>query len=187
VEAMGLSEDLDFAVTEAALAAMREAEWAHVAVNVSGLSMQSLPFQERLLALIGEQSRLTIELTETADITDTPAVAAMLDALRGRGVPVCIDDFGAGSAGFRYLRDFRVDFVKIDGAYVQAAMAGPRERGIVVSMYDLARAVNAAVIAEMVETEQQASLMAEIGVQFGQGYLFGRPGPLPGSLPGHRR
>ena len=183
VGAMGLSEELDFAVTEAALVALRETEWAHVAVNISGLSMQSPRFQERLLALIGEQSRLTVELTETADITDTPAVAAMLDALRGRGVPVCIDDFGTGSAAFRYLRDFRVDFVKIDGAYVQAAMAGPRERGIVVSMCDLARAVDAAVIAEMVETEQQASLMAEIGVEFGQGYLFGRPGPLPG----HRR
>jgi len=180
-EAMGLSEELDLAVAGEVLSALRANAGAHVAVNVSGLSLQNRPFGERLLKLIGTQERLTVELTETADISDIQAVAAILDELRGRGVPVCIDDFGAGSAAFRYLRDFRVDFVKIDGSYVRASTGGARERGIVESMRDLAHAVNAAVIAEMVETEEQARLMAEIGIEFGQGYLFGRPGRLPGA------
>ena len=180
-EAMGLSEELDLAVAEEALATLRETRDIHVAVNVSGLSMQSAEFRDRFLRLLAPESRMIVELTETADIADTAAVAEMLQALRATGVEVCIDDFGAGSAAFRYLRDFRVDFVKIDGAYVRAATAGPRERGFVESMRDLAAAVDASVIAEMVETEAEAALMSELGVEFAQGYFFGRPGQLPGT------
>ncbi len=180
-EAMGLSEELDLAVARDALATLRETRQVRVAINVSGLSMQSPGFRDALLELIAPGSRLIVELTETADITDTEAAAEMLRRLRAAGVAVCIDDFGAGSAAFRYLRDFRVDFVKIDGAYVRAAAAGPRERGIVASMRDLAQTVDAAVIAEMVETEAEAALMVELGVDFAQGYLFGRPGRLPGA------
>ena len=179
-EAMGLSEELDLAVTQEALLTLRETERVRVAVNVSGMSMQSAQFREQLMALIVPGARLIVELTETADITDTEAAADMLRALRAAGVEVCIDDFGAGSAAFRYLRDFRVDYVKIDGAYVRAATTGPREQGFVESMRDLARAVDASVIAEMVETEAEATLMASLGVEFAQGYLFGRPGQLPG-------
>jgi len=180
-EAMGLSEELDLAVAQEALAALCETHDVHVAVNISGLSMQSAEFRDRFLKLIAPGSRMIVELTETADIADTAAVAEMLQALRAIGVKVCIDDFGAGSAAFRYLRDFRVDFVKIDGAYVRAATAGPRERGFVESMRDLAAAVDASVIAEMVETEAEAALMTELGVEFAQGYFFGRPGQLSGA------
>jgi len=181
IEAIGLAEELDLAVLDEAIITLRETREAQIAVNVSGLSMQSAEFREQLLARIPDNGRLAIELTETADIADTASVAETLRRLRAAGVAVCIDDFGAGSAAFRYLRDFRVDYVKIDGAYVRAATRGPRERGLVESMCGLARAVEAAVIAEMVETEAEAQLMASLGVQFAQGYLFGRPGLLPGA------
>ena len=180
-EAMGLSEELDLAVAQEVIATLRETQKVRVAVNISGLSMQSPAFRKQLLDLVAPGTRLIVELTETADITDTAAAANMLRVLREIGVEVCIDDFGAGSAAFRYLRDFRVDYVKIDGAYVRAATAGPREQGFVESMRDLAHAVDAAVIAEMVETEAEATLMASLGVGFAQGYLFGRPGQLPGA------
>jgi EAL domain-containing protein (putative c-di-GMP-specific phosphodiesterase class I) len=180
-EAMGLAEELDLAVAQEALLTLAETERVRVAVNVSGLSMQSPSFRQQFMAMVVPGSRLIVELTETADITDTEVAADMLRTLRAAGVEVCIDDFGAGSAAFRYLRDFRVDFVKIDGAYVRAATAGPREQGFVESMRDLAHAVGAGVIAEMVETEAEAALMARLGVRFAQGYLFGRPGQLPGA------
>ena len=188
-EAVGLSEELDLAVLEQVLAALRGAPAIRIAVNLSGQSIQSPDFQRRMFAMVGAvpacamAGRLMIELTETAEIEDVAAAAAMLDRLRAVGVPVCIDDFGAGSAAFRYLRDFRVDYVKIDGAYVRAAANGERERGFVASMHDLARSVGAQVIAETIETEAQAALMVSLGVQLGQGWLFGRPGPLLGSNP----
>jgi EAL domain-containing protein (putative c-di-GMP-specific phosphodiesterase class I) len=108
--------------------------------------------------------------------------AGNIAAFRALGVPMCLDDFGAGAAAFRYLREFQIDFVKIDGAYVQRAPLGPRERSFITSMVDLAAAVGARVIAEMVETEEEAQLMRVLGVEFGQGWLFGRPGRLPGTL-----
>ena len=110
-----------------------------------------------------------------------PAAADSIAQLRAAGVPVCLDDFGAGAAAFRYLRDFNVDYIKIDGAFVRAALRSPRERGFVASMVELAAAAGARTVAEMIETEEQAMLMRELGVHYGQGWLFGRPGVLPGA------
>ena len=186
-EAVGLSEELDFAVLEQSLLALDRTRGTSVAVNVSGLSMQSPAFRtlmleritaERGLAGKSGRPRLIVELTETAEIEDVAGAAATIRQLREAGVPVCIDDFGAGNAAFRYLRDFTVDFVKIDGSYVHGAMHSAQERGFVAAMVQLARSVAARVVAEMIETEAQATLMSELQVEFGQGWLFGRPGKL---------
>ncbi len=186
-EAVGLSEELDFAVLAQSLVALNRTPGAAVAVNVSGLSMQSAAFRARMLEHItaarglagkGGRPRLIVELTETAEIEDVTGAAATIRQLREAGVPVCIDDFGAGNAAFSYLRDFTVDFVKIDGSYVQGAMDSAQERGFVTAMVQLARSVTARVVAEMIETEAQATLMSELQVEFGQGWLFGRPGKL---------
>lgn len=188
-EMLGLSEELDWAVLETALEALRAAPQASIAVNMSGLSMQSPAYRSRLMqrlvearGLIGPigSDRLLIELTETAEIDDLSGAAAAIGALREAGVPVCLDDFGAGASAFRYLRAFPVDYVKIDGAYVRAAQNSARERGMVASMVEISTSVGAKVVAEMIETEDEARLMQELGVQYGQGWLFGRPGHLPG-------
>ena len=183
-EAVGLSEELDAAVLEQAVAAVRSSGVA-VAVNVSGISMQSESFCNHALALLGQPDlagRILVEMTETADITEPARAITTVDRLQECAVRVCIDDFGAGSAAFRYLRDFRVDFVKIDGSYVRRAPQNAREHGFVVSMVELANFVGAKVVAEMIETEEQARLMQAAGVEFGQGWLFGRPGGLPGAV-----
>ena len=176
VEAVGLSVALDRAVLRRALGAIA-ASGVSVAVNVSGLSIADTGFTDLLIdAASGlPPGRLLVELTETAEIEDLPAAAARIVRLRAAGAPVCLDDFGAGSASFRYLRDLRVDMVKIDGAYVQAAGRSGKGRAFVQSMRELAASTGAETIAEMVETEAEAALMRELGVQYGQGWLFGRP------------
>ena len=185
-EAAGLAEELDLAVVRMAMKDSRGR--LPVAVNVSGLSVQSPMFRERLLALIGREPRgLFFEITETADIEHQDEALAFMEAMRSRNVPVCIDDFGAGSAAFRHLRQLKPDYVKIDGSYVTAATGQERERAFVASMAELSRASGARVVAERIETEQEAALMASLGVEFGQGWLFGRPAPLPGSTPTVRR
>ena len=186
-EALGLSEELDLAVMQHATAAIAHTPHVSVAVNVSGLSMQSVPFRDRMMEMLTAPSRagggrVLVELTETADIEDVASAAESVANLRAAGIPVCIDDFGAGSAAFRYLREFRVDYVKLDGAYVRGALHNAREYGFLLSMVELANFVGAKVIAETIETEPQAKLMNEVGVEYGQGWLFGRPGSLPGSL-----
>ena len=119
-----------------------------------------------------------VELTESAEIEDEDSAASTLRALRARGVPVCIDDFGAGAAAFRYLKSFPTDYVKVDGTFVQAALTSERDRSFVAAMVDLSLAVGAKVVAERIETEEEAEVMRNLGVHFGQGWLFGRPGTL---------
>jgi EAL domain-containing protein (putative c-di-GMP-specific phosphodiesterase class I) len=186
-EAVGLAEELDWAVLKQAVAAVRACTSAGIAVNVSGLSMQSRGFRDRLLSLIESRiellghGRLLIELTETAEVEDISEAGATIAQLRALGVPVCIDDFGAGAAAFRYLRDFRVDLVKLDGAYVRNATNGDRDRNFIGSLTEMVGATGAKVVAEMIETEENAQLMQRLGVQYGQGYLFGKPSALSGA------
>ncbi len=184
-EAVGLSEELDWAVLQAAAAMLNVNSSAAVAVNISGFSMQSAAFRTRMMGLVlarkPSAGRLLVELTETADIEDVGSAAESVAQLRAAGIAVCIDDFGAGSAAFRYLREFQVDYVKVDGAYVRGALNNAREYGFLLSMVELANFVGAKVIAEMIETEAEADMMRDIGVEFGQGWLFGHPGTLPGS------
>ncbi len=188
VEAVGLSLALDRAVLMRALSTIRESR-VSVAVNVSGASIADPAFTDQLIAAAAglPRGQLLIELTETAEIADLPAAAARIARLRDAGVPVCLDDFGAGSASFRYLRDLKVDVVKIDGAYVRAAALSDQGRAFVASMRELASASGAETIAEMVETEAEAALMSELGVRYGQGWLFGKPAPAPAPAAGLTR
>jgi len=190
-EAVGLSEVMDLAVMEQALMALRSAPGVSVAVNMSGLSLQSADFGERMFALLAQlplppgaagKPRLLVELTETTEIDDLATATATWARLHKQGVGLCLDDFGAGAAAFRYLQQFRVDYVKIDGSFVQAAQQGPRERGIVQAIVELAKSAGAKTVAEMIETDEQATLMRELGVDHGQGWLFGKPGNLPGAI-----
>ena len=182
-ETVAMSEELDWAVVEAASAAVRRTRGPRVAVNLSGLSLQSPAFRARLLDLLDREpalaSRLMAEITETAEIEDEEAAARTVSALRARGMALCIDDFGAGAAAFRYLRAFRVDLVKIDGGYLRNAMRSEQDRGILASMVGLIRTVGARSVSERIETEDEAGLMRGLGVDLGQGWLFGRPGALP--------
>ena len=183
-EAVGLSEELDWAVMQQGIAAQTGSPENAVAINMSGLSMQSEAFRERVTASLRGNVRpgkILVELTETADIDDMASVSAFIDELRALGTPVCIDDFGAGSAAFRYLKEFRVDYVKLDGAYVRGALQNAREHGFLLTMIELANFVGAKVIAETIEQGEEAKMMQELGVEYGQGWLFGKPGHLPGT------
>jgi EAL domain-containing protein (putative c-di-GMP-specific phosphodiesterase class I) len=184
VEAVGLSRELDLAVLDMALAILRQTQ-AAVAVNVSGLSIADADFTRAVLDRIAglPRGRLLVEITETVEIDDLPAAAIQLERLRAAGVQVCLDDFGAGAASLRYVRDLRFDFVKIDGSYVRAAGRSEEGGAFIRAMCDLAESAGAQTIAEMIETEADAALMAGLGVAFGQGWLFGKPGAIPPAAP----
>lgn len=185
-ETLGLAEALDRAVLETAADTAAAAPDLRIAVNISGASVQSADFRMHLGALLrdrpGLAPRLLIELTETAAVTDLGSAGETMQLLRRSGVSVCLDDFGAGAAAFRYLREFPVDFVKIDGSYVGAAVARERDRSLLAGMVEIAAAAGARVIAERIERESEADLMRGLGVALGQGYLFGRPAPLRPSI-----
>ncbi len=123
--------------------------------------------------------KLLFEITESAAITRFDEVNNFLQVLRGRGFRLCLDDFGAGTNSFHYLRRFSVDFVKLDGQFVRQAGDSAQDKSCLKAIAKLSRDLGAATIAEMIETEDQLAMLRGIGVEFGQGYLLGRPAAQP--------
>lgn len=187
VETVGLADELDMAVT-AMVCEAADQSGTSIALNLSGQSVQDPAFRDRMLSLLQSSravrdGRILVEMTETAQVNLPEEAAETSRRLRAMGIRFCMDDFGAGAADIRLLRAIPTDIVKLDGSFVPGVLNGGRERAFVVGMVEIARAAGAKVVAERVETEAEAEALAGIGADFGQGWLFGRPGPLPAPRP----
>jgi EAL domain-containing protein (putative c-di-GMP-specific phosphodiesterase class I) len=160
------------------------ATWPHtaptpVSVNIGARSLRDPVFFARLLTRVaGEGATLAVEITGIDDAADLPAVIAMVPALRGVGMRVVLDDFAASAPCLACIKAARFDEVKFSGAVVGDAMAGPRGRKLLRALVALADAAGARAVAKLIETVPQASLLQDLGVQFGQGWLFGAPALL---------
>lgn len=179
-EELDLIESFDLAVAEKVLKRMRRpgAGLLKMAINVSGSSLSSDSYVQQLLRMTTgapeERRRLIVEVTETAAVADIEAANRRLAALREASIKVCIDDFGAGSAAYDYLRNLSVDAVKIDGSLVRDIDTDERARTMLRSVTELCQSLNLETIAEMIETEAVATQLKALGVNYGQGWLFGR-------------
>jgi EAL domain-containing protein (putative c-di-GMP-specific phosphodiesterase class I) len=119
--------------------------------------------------------RLVVELTEHAAVQGMSAAAKVLRDLRALGVGISLDDFGTGYSSLLYLRDLPVTEVKVDRAFVSGVHRRDDDAAIVQSVVQLAHAVGLSVVAEGVETSEQARFLAEIGCDYVQGYLYAKP------------
>tara|TARA_R110000868_G_scaffold108842_3_gene296792 strand:- start:19558 stop:21123 length:1566 start_codon:yes stop_codon:yes gene_type:complete len=182
-ESTGLIYEIDIAMVEIATNFLRDDyDRPALAVNLSGKSLENPAWGKKFLKMLADlkidRRRLTFELTETATVRNVKAANAVIQKIRERGHKVCLDDFGAGAAGFQYLRDFPADIVKIDGSYVRQPQLGERDAAILRGMVSLCAELKLETVAEMIETEQRAKEMQALGVTYGQGYYFGKPLPL---------
>ena len=179
-EEMALIDSFDVAVAEKALNRLRQkgAGLLKFAVNVSGASLADDRYVQALLRMTSarpeERKRLIVEVTESAALSDVEAANRRLGGLRAAGIKVCIDDFGAGAASYDYLRRLLVDTVKIDGTFVQGLETDPRARTLISHLVELCRSLKVQTIAEMIETQAAADILREVGVDHGQGWLFGK-------------
>lgn len=148
-------------------------------VNVSAaefLHHDMAEMLDRVLRLTGsDPAWLTLEITESMFLADTPGVMEAFERLRQIGVGLSVDDFGTGYSNLRSLETFPVTEIKIDRTFVSELATRPYRRVIVQAVVDLGRALGLTVVAEGVETEAQRAMLAEMGCPVGQGYLFGRP------------
>ncbi|MCB9794202.1 MAG: EAL domain-containing protein [Alphaproteobacteria bacterium] len=122
-------------------------------------------------------SRLRLEITESTLMRDPDAAIELLEQVRERGVRVGVDDFGTGHSSLSLLHRFPVDSLKVDRAFVHELGESEHADGIVSTIVALARHMRLELIAEGVETEDQARSLLELGVQLGQGYLFSKAVP----------
>jgi EAL domain-containing protein (putative c-di-GMP-specific phosphodiesterase class I) len=185
-ESSGLIVELGAHVLE--LATQQIASWEaegfgdfYVAVNVSARQLRDgllLEQVSRALKASGaDPSRLEIEITEHSLVDDHDIAVRTLVSLRGLGVRVAIDDFGTGLSSLAYLRRLPIDKLKIDRGFVRELPGNESDAAIVTAIASMAHALGLRVVAEGIETAAQREYLADLRVDFGQGYLFGRPMP----------
>jgi diguanylate cyclase (GGDEF)-like protein len=176
-EKIGLAQLLDHRVLELAAAALAADSSLTLAVNCSGATAYDPEWPERLASLLsgrgGLAERLIIEVTETCAIADIEATQRIFAQMRGIGVRIAMDDFGAGHTSFRNLRALQVDILKIDGAFVQNLSRSADDRFFVRTLVELARHLGIETVAEWVEDAGSAKILADWGVTYLQGNYFG--------------
>ena len=184
-EDVGLAVEFDLAMCRKLMSRLKSMssrdQLLPVAMNLSGHSINSDGFVESLRTILAENPDLhgtiMFEITETARIEDLGKAKDIVNKLRADGFHVCLDDFGAGEAAFEYLWDLEVDFVKIDGGYVEASTKTDKGKAFLKAMSSLCHDLGTVTIAERIETREELDYLKSIGVAYGQGYLFGRPDP----------
>jgi EAL domain-containing protein (putative c-di-GMP-specific phosphodiesterase class I) len=127
-------------------------------------------------------SRLTFELTETAALHDVQITAEFMANIRQLGCRVSIDDFGAGYTSFRNLQVLEIDSVKIDGSYITGILDSPDNQLFVRTLVNLASNFGVSTVAECVGDAQAAELLRSFGVDYFQGFFFGKPEVYPAWL-----
>ncbi|MCX7788954.1 MAG: EAL domain-containing protein [Spirochaetes bacterium] len=118
------------------------------------------------------------EITETAAIQNFSRATTLIKNLREFGCTFALDDFGNGFSSFSYLKNLPVDYLKIDGSYVQNVLENPIDLALVMAVNDIGHVMGMKTIAEFVESEEIRKKLQDIGVDYGQGYLFSQPLPL---------
>jgi diguanylate cyclase (GGDEF)-like protein len=150
-----------------------------MSVNVSPHQLMAPEFVGMVASVLDSTNTrpelLTLEITENVFIQDTPRAEIVLNDLKQLGIRLALDDFGTGYSSFRYLRQFPVDFVKLDQSYVSDLGQDETCRAIVSKIIELAHLLGLTVISEGVETVEQYRQVAKLGSDFCQGFYFARP------------
>jgi diguanylate cyclase (GGDEF)-like protein/PAS domain S-box-containing protein len=180
--------ELDRWVVHTAFRALAEAQRREVsrpvlfAVNVSAQSLADETFLVYVLEQIEESlvdpRRLCFEITETAAISKLDSAIRFISALKVKGCRFILDDFGSGLSSFAYLKDLAMDFLKIDGEFVQNMVEDRVKRAMVESINQIGHVMGLQTIAEWVESRQTLEALRDLGIDYAQGYWLCRPQPL---------
>jgi diguanylate cyclase (GGDEF)-like protein len=176
-ERLGLVRLLDHRVLDLVMAEMITAPALNASVNVSAVSTGDPDWWAALEATlrahphVGE--RLTIEITETMAVQNVEETRSFVTRTKDLGCRIAVDDFGAGYTSFRNLRKLGVDLVKVDGAFVRNLVHSEDDRAFVQTLIELAHRLGLKTVAEWVQDEASAAMLAEWGCDYLQGALVG--------------
>jgi EAL domain-containing protein (putative c-di-GMP-specific phosphodiesterase class I) len=152
-----------------------------VSVNLSGKHFTQPDLVDQVRQILHETGLephcLKLEITESAVMENAEDTARVLSDLRGLGVQLSIDDFGTGYSSLSYLHRFPIDTLKIDRSFVSRMGKAGENSEIVQTVITLAKNLEMEVIAEGVETPEQAKILRDLGCRYAQGFLFSKPQP----------
>jgi diguanylate cyclase (GGDEF)-like protein len=182
-EHLGLVRLVDRTVMQLIIQTLHAYPQAHLSMNVSGTTATDPHWFDQLLDVINANEnaaqRLTVEITETVALNDLESTRSFVESLRKAGCNVAIDDFGAGYTSFRNLRELPVNILKFDGSFCRNLGQDKDNEYMVRSLIDLSQKYNLKTIAEWVETEQDAQLLSEWGIDYLQGNILGAASIVP--------
>ena len=151
-------------------------------INLSGQSAADATLinyiEEQLEHYQVDPAHIWFEITETAAISNFSVAVDLINKIRVLGFLVALDDFGSGLSSFGYLKNLPVDILKIDGQFVKEIAKNPIDREMVRAMHHVATSMGLTTVAEFVEDEDIVEVLAEIGIQYAQGYHIGKPMPM---------
>ena len=158
------------------------------AINLSGQSLgddEILNFIEEEIKSSGvPASSLCFEVTESAAVSNSVKAQSFINALRKRGCTFALDDFGAGLSSFAYLKNFKVDTLKIDGSFIRDITKNRISESMVAAITQVATVMELETVAEYVENKKTKTLITKLGVDFAQGHAVGKPANLERVLAG---
>jgi len=153
-----------------------------ISINVSGQSMGDEAYLQRLKDLLREARMppdcITVEITEQSAVSNLARANHMIRELKSMGCRFALDDFGTGANSLTYVKNLQISRVKIDGSFVRDITREPISKATVRAIVELAKGLSLDTVAEFVERAEIAAAVRKLGVDYAQGYFYGKPEPL---------
>lgn len=181
-ESIGVIHKMDYQLIEKAFIEIREQGYQGMLfINLSPKSLIVGEFIGRIHQLAIDYDilpeRIVFELTERETVSNLKLLEKFVLELKLEGFNFAIDDFGSGYSSFRYLKQFPIDVIKIEGEFIRNMLSDEKYMAFVKSIVTLAQSLGVSTIAEFIENEEVLAAVEALGIDFGQGYHLGRPGP----------
>ncbi|BBG65971.1 diguanylate cyclase/phosphodiesterase (GGDEF & EAL domains) with PAS/PAC sensor [Hydrogenimonas sp.] len=153
-----------------------------ISINLSALDIEKRASREEIYRLLeihyGKAHRVVFELLEDENVKDFEQIKSFIQDVKNIGVQIAIDDFGTGYSNFERLLDYRPDILKIDGSLIKNIERSALSRSVVKAVVSFAKEQNILTVAEYVENENIFKIIKEFGIDYSQGYYFGKPETL---------
>ncbi len=175
---VGLGTELEIAAVREAIAWMPELPGEiYLSFNASPETLQLEAFSEAVSRAPGD--RIVVEVTEHAAVEEYEPLIEAIERLRGRGIRLAVDDVGAGYSGLNHIVRVAPSILKLDMELTRDVDQDPVKQALAAASVVFGSRVGLDIVSEGIETAREAETLRELGIRYGQGFLFARPGPLP--------
>jgi len=152
---------------------------AEISINISALDIEKEQISQKIFSLLEQHKesahRVVLELLEDEEVKDFEVIKSFISKVKALGVSIAIDDFGSGYSSFERLLEYQPDILKLDGTLIKNIVTDKFSLSIVKTMVNFAKEQNIKIVAEYVENEAIYDVLCSLGVDYSQGYYFGKP------------